>query len=356
MSFPRFEVRAAGPHDLEGLYEVARHLNSVNLPANRVRLSHALALSEASFRGEIANSKECEYVFVLVDHGCPGDTPKVVGSSMIFAQLGRRGAPYIYLDVLPEERYSSTMDRHVRHTTLKIGYSYDGPTEIGGLAILPEYRHVPEQLGLRISAARFMYVRAQRPLFQAELLAELMPPLRPDGSSALWDALGHAFTAMSYEEADKLRRDNKEFIRGLFPEAPIHASLLAPDARDVIGRVGPGALAARDLLTRIGFRYAERIDAFDGGPHYTAATDSVSYVRETRLVSLHAHERLGQAEKLLVASLSHTAPYFRMVCARGIVREGGVGYVPGELMDALQLQDGDPAWVLALSEIPASYP
>ena len=334
----------------------------MNLPANLQRLERSLAHSDASFAGKVSNFKESEYIFVAVEHGDhgdpgePGSAERIVGCSMIFAQLGRRGAPYIYLDVLPEERYSSTIDRHVRHTTLKIGYSYDGPTELGGLALLPEYRKSPEQLGLCLSAARFLYIRAHRALFQDELLAELMPPLKPDGSSALWDSLGAAFTGMSYEEADKLSRENKEFIRGLFPELPIHASLLSKDAQAAIGQVGPAAARARELLTRIGFRYADRIDPFDGGPHYTALTDSVSYVRETQPVHVHAHEGLMHSDTVMVAVVTSVAPYFRMIRTQGIVRDRATAYLRASAMQALGAEDGDSAWVLATSEIPASYP
>ena len=66
---------------------------------------------------------------------------------MIIGQLGRRDAPYVYVDVFEEERYSATLDRHFRHVVLKIGYSYAGPTEIGGLIVSPEYRKKPERLG-----------------------------------------------------------------------------------------------------------------------------------------------------------------------------------------------------------------
>ena len=33
------------------------------------------------------------------------------------------------------------------------------------------------------------------------------------------------------------------------------------------------------MLRRVGFRYAWRVDPFDGGPHFTAATDEVTLVR-----------------------------------------------------------------------------
>ena len=52
---------------------------------------------------------------------------------MIFPQHGSRKAPHVYFDVLEEERYSETLDRHFVHRVLRIGYNYKGLTEIGGL-------------------------------------------------------------------------------------------------------------------------------------------------------------------------------------------------------------------------------
>src|ERR1019366_4068291 len=117
--------------------------------------------------------------------------------SLVSAQRGRRQAPSIYLDVVDEERYSATLDRHFKHTTLSIGYSYSGPTEIGGLILLPAYRKVPERLGLFISYARFLFIKMHRDRFRDEVLAELLPPLETDGTSHLWDALGRQFTGLT---------------------------------------------------------------------------------------------------------------------------------------------------------------
>src|SRR5450631_2511584 len=217
-----YEIRGAGPADEEQLLAVAQHLNTVNLPAERSAIRTILDVSQRSFTGAIKDPKRREYVFVLVDL----EHERIVGTSMIIAQLGRRDAPYIYLDVIDEERYSATLDRHFKHTTLSIGYSYNGPTEIGGLILLPEYRKVPERLGLFISYVRFMFLKIHRDLFRDEVLAELLPPLEPDGTSHLWNALGRHFTDLTYAEADRLSKKNKEFIRSLFPEAPIYATLM----------------------------------------------------------------------------------------------------------------------------------
>ena len=42
----------------------------------------------------------------------------------------------------------------------------------------------------------------------------------------LWESLGRHFTHMTYLEADLLSKRNKEFIKSLFPQSDIYASLL----------------------------------------------------------------------------------------------------------------------------------
>ena len=115
---------------------------------------------------------------------------------MIFAQHGSRRAPHVFFDVLEEERYSDTLDRHFAHRVLRIGYNYKGLTEIGGLVLRPEFRRHPERLGRSLAYVRFLYLARHRTLFRDEVLSELMPPLEPDGTSLLWESLGRHFTGL----------------------------------------------------------------------------------------------------------------------------------------------------------------
>lgn len=344
-----FEIRGALPSDEDQILSVARHLNTVNLPDDREGVHLILDAAHKSFTGQIKDPKRREHVFVLVDTSLD----KIIGTSMVFGQLGRREAPYIYLDVTDEERYSQTLDKHFTHTALSIGYSYDGPTEIGGLVLLPDYRRVPERLGQFISYVRFLYIKMHRELFRDEILAELLPPLEKDGTSHLWEALGRHFTDMTYAEADRLSKRNKEFIRGLFPEGTIYASLLPKQAQDVIGKVGSQTRGVEKLLRRIGFRYAERVDPFDGGPHFTALTDEVSLVQRTEKIRVSRF--LGPDEqtkgRAVVAQSLEKAPYFRAVL--GKIQEDD-GAADGDMAigeDAakhLGISIGDEAWVLPL--------
>ncbi|WP_437783021.1 arginine N-succinyltransferase [Sorangium sp. So ce1097] len=343
-----FEIRAAVTGDEEQLLDVARHLNSVNLPNNRDAIHEIVAESHRSFSGAIQDPRLRQYVFVLVDL-TKGGRGKIVGTSMIIAQLGRRGVPYIYFDVLDEERYSATIDKHFHHTVLRIGYSYNGPTEIGGLVLMPDYRQGPERLGTMISYVRFLYMAARPELFQEEILAELMPPLEPDGTSHLWEALGRKFTDMSYAEADLLSKKNKEFIRGLFPEGTIYATLLPEDAQRVIGKVGAQTRGVEKLLRRIGFRYAHRVDPFDGGPHFTARMDEISLVSDTRRTKAGRPFAPGPSDpKGIVAVERPDAPYFRAVTA-SFRDEGSRGLAIAEdAWEHLGLQPLAPIWALPM--------
>ena len=345
----RYEVRGALKTDEDQLLAVAQHLDTVNLPDDREEIRGILEHAVDSFTAHIKDPRRRQYVFVLVDD----KDDKIIGTSMIIGQLGRRDAPYIYLDVIQEERYSATLDKHFNHTTLNVGYSYNGPTEIGGLVLVPEYRRVPERLGLFISYVRFLYIKAHRELFRDEILAELLPPLEPDGTSHLWDALGRKFTDMSYAEADRLSKKNKEFIRGLFPEGTIYASLLPQQAQDVIGKVGNQTKGVEKMLRRIGFRFAERVDPFDGGPHFVAPTDEITLVhaaRKAKVTRLLAKKEHARHRSVVGVDLAE-APYFRAVLTDFIADPGdeAQGGLSSEAAEKLGITEGGEAWVLTLS-------
>ncbi len=341
-----FEIRGVVPSDEEQLHQVAHFLNSVNLPDDRDEIRAIIDQAQKSFTGAIKDPRRREYVFALVD--CAKS--RVIGTSMIIGQLGRRDAPYIYLDVIDEERYSATLDRHFKHTTLNIGYSYNGPTEIGGLILLPEYRQEPQRLGLVTSYVRFLFIKMHRDLFRDEVLAELLPPLEADGTSHLWDALGRHFTDLTYAEADRLSKKNKEFIRALFPEGTIYATLLPKQAQDVIGKVGAQTRGVEKMLRRVGFRYVERVDPFDGGPHFVAPTDEITLVQrthKTKVGKIASAADIGTTRAMVAVELAE-APFVRVAWGGFQEGEKGAAVLDEALAEHLGLAAGDEVWVLPL--------
>ena len=340
---PRYEIRAALRSDHAGLLELARYLDSVNLPNDPGAVKEVVDASEDAFAEAEGDPRRRQYVFVLRDL----EEDRCVGTSMVLGQKGRKDAPYIFLDVFTEEKYSQTLDRHFVHTVLSIAYSYKGPTEIGGLVMHPDYRRAPEKLGMLISYVRFLFIAMHREWFNDQVLAELLPPLEKDGTSYLWEAVGRKFIGMSYREADRLSKRNKEFIRGLFPDGDIYASLLPPEAQDVIGKVGLQTRGVEKLLRRIGFRYAHRVDPFDGGPHFTAPTDEIALVQRSARGTAEIGAVPEGGLRCLVAAEHDGAPYFHAVAAPAFLTEDAVRVEP-ETASHLGVEAGDELWALPL--------
>ncbi|HVR64467.1 MAG TPA: arginine N-succinyltransferase [Polyangia bacterium] len=341
-----FVLRDVTAGDLDALLAAASYLDTVNLPEDRAYLSALIATSQRSFAGEI-DVADRKLVFVLEDEQAEtsGGTP-VVGVSMIFAQHGSRRAPHIFFDVIHEERYSETLDRHFFHQVLRIGYNYKGLTEIGGLVLLPAYRRHKDQLGRLLSYVRFMYIAMHRRVFCDEVVSELMPPLEANGTSLLWESLGRRFTGLSYQEADRLSQTNKEFIRALFPQDPLYATLLPAHVQELIGRVGPETKGVERMLSEVGFAYAHRIDPFDGGPHFHARTDDITLVAATRRLRLSPDEQSIESDaplvRCLVAREGPGEPRFLAVkTATPPPANDGTLALPADARRALRLVPGD---------------
>ena len=323
--------------DLKGVKRLAGVLNTVNLPDNEDTLVELIDRSVQSFSGRVKDPFEREYLFVLED-------PKsgaLIGTSMIIAQHGTYEAPHIYYEVSEREHYSASVDKHFRHKVLSIAYNYAGPTEIGGLVVDPPHRATPEKPGKQLSYVRFLYIAMHRKLFRERVLAELMPPLMTDGRSLLWEACGRKFTGMSYKDADRLSRQNKEFIKELFPASDIYASLFPARVQKVLGEVGAETVGVRRMLERIGFKYADHVDPFDGGPHFEADVKDVSLVRRFRTVKLAAGDFEEAAEDVLVARERDSGRNrFRAVRSQARI-DDQVVYLPARAKEALGAKVGD---------------
>lgn len=265
MSEPEFLVRQARTGDLPALWPLAQRLDSYNLPADRRFLKQLVATSLRSFRGALPKPR-ARYLFVLERRR----DRRVVGCSLIIAKHGTPRLPHLRLD-----RVTIGGRR-----ALRFGVTTNGPTEVGGLVVLPAFRKHPARLGRQLSYARFAYMAAHPERFESRVLVEYLPPLTSSGDSHLWKVLGGPLTGLSYHEADRRSATDKTFILRAFPRAPIWLDTLPPVVRRELGQVHPAAAGACRMLQGIGFRDLRQVEPFDGGPYHGARRSHISLIQK----------------------------------------------------------------------------
>src|SRR5690606_19413231 len=93
-----FVFRDALASDEDAIFELARHLDTLNLPPDRGFIHDLIARSLDSFAGGAEPElfdPERRFLFVL-----EGPGGEVVGTSMIIAQHGTRSEPHVFFRVL----------------------------------------------------------------------------------------------------------------------------------------------------------------------------------------------------------------------------------------------------------------
>src|SRR6266851_2998835 len=182
-ALPSFLLRQAGPQDHRQILRLARELDSTNLPTDSAELAEVLERSAKSFAGEIAKREHSIYVFCAEEIG----RRRIVAASMIIGKHGTPSSPHYYFEMDADERYSHTLKRMFRHPYLRMRYSMDGPTEIGGLIVTAAMRQHPDRIGKQLSWVRFLYLAKHRERFERQVIAEMLPAFGPDYRNAFWD-------------------------------------------------------------------------------------------------------------------------------------------------------------------------
>lgn len=332
-----FIVRAVQHDDAPQLLELARQFVLLNLPAERRRIEQKIDKSMAAFAGELGKG-DADYIFVVED--LEGDL--VVGSSMILAKNGTPNSPNFSFKILKKERFSRELGVGFIHQILRLNANIDGPTEVGGLVVDRGYRRRPEKIGRLISLSRFLYIGMEPDRFENELHSEMAPPLTDEGRSEFWEALGRRFTGMPYQEADQLSSQNNGFIQSLFPEEDIYLALLDSRARLVLGRVGEETQPALHLLNRIGFKYKEEVDPFDGGPHLGCETKNCTIIKNLRKLKVKASAS-GQFDLSGLVGLTRDGLYRGTASPYRV--EGSDVMLPEKTRSLLELSEGEEIYL-----------
>jgi arginine N-succinyltransferase len=371
-----FAIRPARIEDIPTLVKMARTVHFTNLPADREIIYGKVMHSRESFlraagggedRLERLRAEEAKrlngqagamsglsgatrtgdlFMFVLEDT----QSGVCLGTSQIIARMGGPGNPNFSFKLEKRQFFSESLQTGTSHIVARLHADESGPTEIGGLILQASSRG--HRLGRFLSLVRFHFMGLHRALFADKVIAEMMAPISLDGQNMLWEYLGRRFIPLSYSEADKHCQRSREFISALLPKEDIYLSLLPPEARDVVGRVGEETVPARRMLEKLGFKYLDKIDPFDGGPHLEAVTDQISVVKGTYHCELAAANAPSCTDHAFVSVLSDDGD-FRVieadVCLDG---SSGVG-IPRPLLAELGWEAG---WTVGVTPVDEKKP
>ncbi|MEM8836440.1 MAG: arginine N-succinyltransferase [Planctomycetota bacterium] len=343
-------IRRAQAKDIDLMLKLAKMVHFINLPADKEIITEKVQRSRISFRAvargeetlEIAGDRSAVgqsplFVFVIEDTS----TGNALGCSMVVSKMGGPDHPNIAFDLTRREFFSKDLQMGTTQVTAKLIADTSSPTEIGGLILGPSFRRHPARLGKQISLIRFHFIGAHRRHFADTVLAEMMAPITPDGRNTLWEFLGRRFINLSYSEADKFCQHSREFMLNLLPREEIYLSLLPPEARALVGEVGPDTMPARRMLESLGFAYNGRIDPFDGGPHLNANTDDIELVRDTFTAPLAgAGEGASMQHTGFVSSFNEDGEFRAMYSS--FERNGTESIsLPAETISMLETREGD---------------
>ena len=332
---PRFLIRQAGPQDHRQILHLARELDSINLPSDSAELAEALDRSEKSFAGRIRQHAHAAYIFCAQEL----KAHRIVAASMIIGKHGTPDSPHYYFEMDTDERYSQSLRRMFRHQFLRLRYSMDGPTEVGGLIVDEAMRGRPERIGKQVSWVRFLYIARHRARFESKIIAEMLAPSTPNHGNRFWDHYGGLVTGLSYREADRLSTHDKEFIGALFPDAPLYTFLLPEEVRQAIGQVGEASRGAVRLIEQAGMKFLEHIDPFDAGPYYGADIEDLVPVKEFRALRAKAGEPDAAKTRLYLVAKDDSKG-FRAVQVNAVVESEHVIVTP-DTLKVLSSQEGD---------------
>ncbi len=293
--------------------------------------------ASAAFYGADVTAPGRERYMLALEHIA---SRRVVGLAAVKASIGL-SPPFFNFRILRIAQASHAADRRFDMDVLILVNEFTGCSEVGSLFVHPDFR--AGGVGRALAQARYLLIGADPQRFSDTVVSELRGVVDEDGHSPFWEAIGRHFFKMSFEEADRLSaRTDNQFILDLMPAYPIYVDLLAPAARDVIGRCHAQGEGAHRLLQWEGFRFSNVVDIFDGGPLMSAPRDTIRTLREAQRGPLKVADKLNAPRRALIAS----ATVKDFVCVPGLAEPlPGAFAVSRETLAALGQDDGAPALV-----------
>ncbi len=338
-------IRPVRVDDLDNLLEMIRSVTPglTTLLVDRDRLLERIERSHFAFTRKSESQAGEPYLLVMEDgSGDENGQGRLIGTATVYGRTGGYEPFYAYR-VVTTVHHSEQLGVHDQHrTAFHLHRIYDGPTEIGSLFLLPEFRGAGR--GRLLSLARFALI-AQRPhRFASRVIAEMRGQCDERGVSPFWEAAMRPFFQVDFSVADALSTIAKPYIEELMPQYPLFYDLLPRSARDVVGQVHPETEAALQLLTEEGFAATDMVDIFDAGPVVQCETQNIKAVRRCRQVTVGSLGEVSQGEQMIIASMRDG---FRCQYANvEITNDDDVVVIAPSVASRLAVKVGDQAWLM----------
>lgn len=327
-------IRPAKMEDHEQVLELAQKagFGMTSLPPDAAVLKEKIALSIASFKGEVEAGHEA-YFFVLEDP----DRVAIGGTCGIVAHVGLSQPFYSYkLTTLTQS--SRELGIFTKHTILQVCNDLTGATEVGSLFLLPHYRR--DGMGKLLSFSRFMFIAGFADKVDAQVIAEMRGVHDTDGNAPFYNSIAKHFFQMPFAKADYTNAtQGNQFINDLIPKYPIYVALLPKAAQRVIGQPNPASEPAKAMLESQGFRFNSYVDVFDGGPTMIADRDQLGVVKTSQTATISGVDDGLPYPKWLLSNDRYAD--YRCVVARMQLQADGTVHVTSRAAEQLQVAVGD---------------
>lgn len=333
-------MREVSTDDLDALWSLIGQasVGLTTLKIDRDQLADRLERSQFAFNRKSEKAEGAPYVFVMEDTA----SNRLVGTSCVFSKTGGF-EPFYGYRIVAEQHHCELLEQRREITSLHLTKIHNGPTELGSLFLLPQYRG--GGAGKLLSFTRFVYMAAHPKRFANETIAEMRGFSDEQGQSPVWNAIGSHFFRIDFPKADSLSMINKQFIEDLMPRYPIYLELLPDEAIRAIGKVHPQTEPALAMLQSQGFRPTDMVDIFDGGPIIQCKTSEIKAVESTRTCTAQVELSLDRSN-LARHIVARAASPFRAIHTHVCIDEANTIKLEAIDADVLQVVSGDPVLLL----------
>ena len=213
-------IRPIQIEDMESFTDLAFSAQAglTSLPKDKSLLEEKVRSSISAFNSDIKKPGGEYYIFVMENL----KTAEIVGTCSIFSQIGVND-PFFTFDIKQIEKKSNEIGVNKALHLLNLNTLVNGPSEVGGLYLKPEFRQ--KGVGRFLSLSRFLFIGLHRQRFNEKVIAEMRGVIDENGKSPFWTHVGKTFFNMNFSDADLMSAKSKKFIADLVPRFPIYIEL-----------------------------------------------------------------------------------------------------------------------------------